>query len=101
MSLAQAVCAITSNGTMSRLRIVRRPWFERDPSVASKSPRFGARNPMSDDRPTFRFLAVLVFDAGPGRRDVEPHVFAAGHPEVAYHLALKRGAEGRYGRAFV
>src|SRR4051812_19710537 len=47
------------------------------------------------------FVAVLVFEDGPGRRGVEPHVFAATHPEVAYRCALARGGEERDGREFV
>jgi hypothetical protein len=48
------------------------------------------------------FLAVLVFaEQIPGRRTIEPHVYTASHPEIAYQLALKRAAEPRGGRRFV
>lgn len=47
------------------------------------------------------FLAVLVYDDGGGRYSEEPHVITASHPEIAYRVALSRGAEQRYGRRFV
>ena len=47
------------------------------------------------------FVAVLVFEEGPGRRSIEAHKFSATHPEVAYQCALAKGAEERYGRSFV
>jgi hypothetical protein len=47
------------------------------------------------------FLAVLVFEEARGRRSIEPHVFTASHPEIAYRLALARGAEPRFARRFV
>src|SRR4051794_18215361 len=46
------------------------------------------------------FVAVLVFGQGPGRRGIEPHVFSATHPEVAYRCALAKGSEQRYERDF-
>src|SRR5690242_14469662 len=47
------------------------------------------------------FVAVLVFTDAPGRRCVEPHVFSATHPEVAYQCALAKGSEVRHEREFV
>lgn len=55
---------------------------------------------MSEPAARVHFVAVLVFDAGQGRRDIEPHVFACSHPEIAYQLALARGGIARYGRTF-
>src|SRR5688500_16162970 len=46
------------------------------------------------------FVAVLVYEHGPGRRGIEPHVFSATHPEVAYRCALAKGSEQRHERDF-
>ena len=47
------------------------------------------------------FLAVLIYDDGAGRYSEEPHRIQADHPEIAYQIALSRGAEERYGRRFL
>jgi hypothetical protein len=47
------------------------------------------------------FAAVLVFEDGPERRVIEPHVLSASHPEVAYQCALAKGGKKRYGMEFV
>jgi len=47
------------------------------------------------------FLAVLVFDRGDGWANVQPHVFTASHPEIAYRLALARGEPAPGSQRFV
>jgi hypothetical protein len=56
---------------------------------------------MAVSREQVNFAAVLVFKEGTRRRAVEPHVFSATHPEVAYRCALAKGREARYEREFV
>jgi hypothetical protein len=56
---------------------------------------------MSDTASETAFLAVLIYEDGPGRRCEEPHVYSATHPEIAYQLALADGNEQRYGRRFI
>jgi len=50
---------------------------------------------------TTDFLAVLVFDRGDGWASVQPHVFSASHPEIAYRLALARGQGASGSQRFV
>jgi hypothetical protein len=57
--------------------------------------------PLPDPMPATSFLAVLIFEDGPGRRCEEPRVYPAAHPEIAYQLALADGNEQRYGRRFL
>lgn len=47
------------------------------------------------------FVAVLIYEDGENRYSEEPHVISASHPEIAYQIAMSRGAEQRYGRRFV
>jgi hypothetical protein len=47
------------------------------------------------------FLAVLVIDRGDGWANVQPHVFAASHPEIAYRLALAKGEAAPGSQQFV
>jgi len=47
------------------------------------------------------FLAVLIYEDGPGRRCEESRVYSVNHPEIAYQLALSDGNEQRYGRRFL
>jgi hypothetical protein len=47
------------------------------------------------------FVAVLVFDVQGGRHSIEPHVFTASHPEIAYQCALAKGNEPRFSRRFI
>lgn len=56
---------------------------------------------MSDTGPKTSFLAVLIYEDGPGRLSDEPRVYSATHPEIAYQLALADGNESRYGRRFL
>ena len=56
---------------------------------------------MSDTAPNIAFLAVLIYEDGPGFRCEEPRIYAATHPEIAYRLALADGNEQRYGRRFL
>jgi hypothetical protein len=56
---------------------------------------------MGEPADRFDFVAVLVFNVGRGRRTIEPHVFRATHPEVAYRCALAKGREERHVREFV
>lgn len=56
------------------------------------------RPPMTE--PT-QFLALLVYDDGNGRYSMDPHRIRATHPEIAYRIAIARGAEQRFGRTFI
>ncbi len=56
---------------------------------------------MNEASPKTAFLAVLIYEDGPGRRCEEPRVYSASHPEIAYQLALADGNEQRYGRRFL
>ena len=46
------------------------------------------------------FIAELVFEKFAGWCFIEPHIFVASHPEIAYDLALARGREGRGDKRF-
>jgi len=47
------------------------------------------------------FLAVLIIDRGDGWANVQPHIFTASHPEIAYRLALARGEAAPGSQRFV
>jgi hypothetical protein len=56
---------------------------------------------MNDTSRKIAFLAVLIYEDGPGRCCEELRVYSATHPEIAYQLALADGNEQRYGRRFL
>ena len=57
---------------------------------------------MSDPKPLVEFLAVLIFkERDPQRVTEAPLSIRATHPEIAYQLALKRGAEEPYSLQFL
>lgn len=56
---------------------------------------------MSDKLAEIEFLAVLIYEDGPGRLCEQPRVYFATHPEIAYQLALAQGNEQRYGLRFL